>query len=132
MEKVVKMEITIPKGKERSEELREFKEEMIRAIKEAETNLENSEKSKKKGNTSDKVEREKTSAIKDIENLIVERGLKVEDLDENCFNYKEQINNLDKVWKIRELRDKIVELIYCYEVKIIAKVIIRGKKLVVN
>lgn len=111
------MEITIPKGKERSEELREFKEKMIRAIKEAESSLEVNQNNKKKDKTNDKVEREKAGAIKEIENLITERGLKFEDLDEECFNYKEQINNLDKVWKIREARDKIFEIIYRQEVK---------------
>src|SRR2546423_374113 len=113
MEKVVKMEITIPKGKDRSEELKQFREEMIKAIKEAETVLENKEKekqNKRKERSGSKIEREITSAIEEIERLMNEKGLKVQDLGEYS-NYQDQIDNLNKVWEVRELRDKVIEFV---------------------
>ncbi|CAG8788377.1 19179_t:CDS:2, partial [Racocetra persica] len=47
------------------------------------------------------------SAIETIEEAMAEKGLKIEDLGEYS-NYKELINNLDRQWKIRNLKDKIV------------------------
>jgi len=93
------MEINIPKGKERSEELKQFKEEMSRVIKEAEIVLINKEKDKesqKKQRAGSRVEREITSAIEEIERLISEKGLQAKDLGEYS-NYKEKLNELDKI-----------------------------------
>jgi len=111
MEKIIKMEITILKDKEYSEELRKFKEEMIRAIKEAEVNLEAQQKNKGKDKTNDEIELERANSIKIIERkLEKKRGLKVKDLGEYS-NYQDQIDNLNENWEVRELRNKITRLI---------------------
>ncbi|CAG8581275.1 41289_t:CDS:10 [Gigaspora margarita] len=52
----------------------------------------------------------KIRAIKVIEEAMKEKGLKAENLGEYS-NYKEQINNLDRQWKIHNLRDKIEDYI---------------------
>src|SRR6185312_2889724 len=78
------MEINIPKGKERSEELKQFREEMNRAIKEAETVLINKEKDKenqKKQRAGSRVEREIASSIEEIERLMSEKGLQAQDIE---------------------------------------------------
>lgn len=111
MEKVVKMEITIPKGKESSKELRNFKEEMIRAIKEVENKLGTTDQGSRKRNwTNDRIGREKKGAVEMIEELMAEKNLKAQDLGEYS-NYQGQIDSLNKTWEIHELRDKIMEVI---------------------
>jgi len=93
------MEINIPKGKERSEELKQFREEMNRAIKEAETVLINKEKDKenqKKQRAGSRVEREIASSIEEIERLMSEKGLQAQDLGGHS-DYKEKLNELDKI-----------------------------------
>ena len=93
LDKVWKMPITlIKKQKEHSEELREFKEEMSRAIKEAETVLINKEKDKekqKKQRAGSRVEREIANSIEEIERLMTEKGLQAQDLGEHSFSQVE-------------------------------------------
>jgi len=72
---------------------------MIKAIKETESRLkkEEEEKEKQKEQRTDlRIEKEKKYHIEEIENLITEKGIKVEELGKYS-NYKEQINNLDKI-----------------------------------
>src|SRR3954447_9561625 len=121
MKKVVEMEITIPKGKQRSEELENFKKEMVKAIKETETALTIREENKKKEredrekqNQQDRfksqLDRGREDAFKYIEKEMNEKGLKIQDLGQYS-NYQEQINNLDKVYKIRSLREEVLSSI---------------------
>jgi hypothetical protein len=111
MKKVVEMEITIPKGKNESEELKNFKEEMVKAIKETEIALkireENKRKQEKESDINSGLNRARTDAFKYIEKDMTEKGLKIQDLGQYS-NYQEQINNLDKVYKIRDLREEIL------------------------
>ncbi|MEG7978663.1 MAG: hypothetical protein NY202_01815 [Mollicutes bacterium UO1] len=90
------MPITIKrKVKEESDELKKFKEEMFKAIKEVGIILENKEKTKKKARTDASLERDRANAIEAIERELREKGLKAQDLGEYS-NYQEQINSLDK------------------------------------
>jgi curved DNA-binding protein CbpA len=96
LDKVWKMPITIKrKVKEESDELKEFKEKMLKAIKEVGVILENKEKAKKKARTDASLERDRANAIDAIERELRERNLKTQDLGE-WSNYKEQIDSLDK------------------------------------
>src|SRR4051794_18445485 len=105
------MEIVIPKGKDSSEELRSFKEEMTRAIKETEVNLGNQQKSKGKERVKSEIKSERDNAIKIIEKELGKKGsLKAENL-EKYSNYRDQIDKLSKVQEIRTLRNKIVSFI---------------------
>src|SRR6266487_4053434 len=121
MKKVVEMPITIPKGKQRSEELKNFKEEVVKAIKEAETALKIREENEKKDrenrerqNQGDRVSSQlnqvRTDAFGYIEREMTEKGLKNGDLGKYA-DYKDKINNLDKVWKIRDLREEVLNSI---------------------
>jgi len=107
MKKVVEMPITIPKGKQRSEELENFKKEMVKAIKETETALtireenekkdrENRERQNQGNRVSSQLNQVRTDAFGYIEREMTEKGLKNGDLGEYS-NYQAQINNLDKV-----------------------------------
>lgn len=107
MKKVVEMEITIPDGKSRSEELRKFKEEMVGAIKEVEKILKIREENKKRDNINSELNQARTDAFGYIEKEMSEKDLKDEDLG-LYTNYREQINNLDKVYKIRVLREEVL------------------------
>ncbi|CAI2194963.1 3106_t:CDS:2, partial [Funneliformis geosporum] len=107
-EKVVKMEINIPKGKDRSEELKSFKEEMIKAIKEAETTLRIREENKKKSEDDSELNQTRTVAFQEIEKLMNERGLKIKDLGQYS-NYQERINKLGEVERIRNFREEVLE-----------------------
>jgi hypothetical protein len=90
------MPITLKrKEKEKSDELKQFKEEMFKAIKEVGIILETKKKNKEKARVNSKIEEERTRAIAAIESLLEERGLKAESLGKYS-NYREQINNLDK------------------------------------
>ncbi|CAG8499557.1 2684_t:CDS:10, partial [Racocetra persica] len=100
-EKVVKMEITIPKGKDRSEELKNFKEEMVKAIKEAEVMLRIREENEKKNENNSELEQARTVAFQEIEKSMNERGLKVKDLGQYS-NYQERISSLGEVWEIQQ------------------------------
>jgi curved DNA-binding protein CbpA len=114
MKKVVEMPITIPKGKQRSEELENFKKEMIKVIKETETALKIREENKRKQEREDDVNsglnRARKDAFEYIEKDMTEKGLKTQDLGEYA-NYQAQINNLDKVYKIRDLREEVLSSI---------------------
>jgi hypothetical protein len=87
------MKITIPEGKKHSEELKNFKEEMFKAIEEAEIIL----KTKKNKRTNSELDKARKKALEAIEKAMTEKGLQAQDLAENYRNYQEQINNLDKV-----------------------------------
>ena len=90
------MPITIKrKVKEESDELKEFKEKMFKAIKEVGVIIETKKKNKEKARTNSSLERDRTNAIETIERELRERGLQAQDLGEYS-NYQEQINNLDK------------------------------------
>jgi len=95
-EKVVKMKITIPRGKDRSEELKKFKEEMVKAIKEAETVLKIREENKKKDENNFELNQARTVAFQEIEKSLNEKDLEVGDL-EKYSNYQERINSLGEV-----------------------------------
>jgi len=109
-EKVVKMEITIPKGKDRSEELKNFKEEMVKAIKEVETILRTREENKKKSEEDSELNQARKDAFGYIEKEMNEKGLKVEDLGEYS-NYREEINSLGEVWGIRNFREEVLSFV---------------------
>jgi len=81
LKKVWEMPITVSKSKERSNELRNFKEEMIRAIKETETFLENKQKNKEKERNDSKINQERLRAIEVIRRKISEKSLRIENLD---------------------------------------------------
>ena len=90
------MEITISKGKDRSEELKKFKEEMVKAIKEAETVLKIREENKKKDENNFELNQARTVAFQEIEKSLNEKDLEVGDL-EKYSNYQERINSLGEV-----------------------------------
>jgi hypothetical protein len=90
------MEITIPKGKDRSEELKNFKEEMIKAIKEAEVTLRIREENKKKSENDSELNQARTVAFQEIEKSMSERDVKAKDLGQYS-NYQEKINSLGEV-----------------------------------
>lgn len=110
-EKVVKMEITIPRGKDRSEELKNFKEQMVKAIKEAEVKLKIKEENKKKSEHDFELNQARTAAFGYIEKGMNEKGLKDQDLGEYA-NYQEKINSLGEVQEIRDFRDKVLDFIW--------------------
>jgi curved DNA-binding protein CbpA len=85
-------------------ELDNFREQMLAAIKKAKELYE-------MGVNNPELENARVNSIETIEKVMKKKGLKTEDLNPNYSNYKEQINNLDKVWKIRALRDKITKSI---------------------
>jgi DNA mismatch repair ATPase MutS len=90
------MEITIPKGKDRSEELKKFKEEMVKAIKETEVTLRIKEENKKKNEDDFELNQARKGAFRYIEKEMNEKGLKVKDLGQYS-NYQERINSLGEV-----------------------------------
>jgi len=90
------MEITISKGKDRSEELKKFKEEMIEAIREAENALKIREENKKRNENNSELNQTRTVAFQAIEKKMIEKGLKIQDLG-NYSNYQERINSLGEV-----------------------------------
>jgi len=90
------MEITISKGKDRSEELKKFKEEMIKAIKEAEVTLGIKEENKKKSEEDSELNQARKDAFGYIEKEMNEKDLKDEDLGQYS-NYREIINGLGEV-----------------------------------
>jgi len=102
------------KEKEHSEELKAFKEEMIKAIKEAEDKKQAEEKdreNKKKQRAASRIQEERKHKIKEIEDLITKKEIKVEELGKYS-NFKEQINNLNKIWEIRSLAEQITNYIW--------------------
>jgi curved DNA-binding protein CbpA len=112
LDKVWNMPITIIRGeKEESDELKQYKEEMIRAIKETEITLKIREENKKNDDISRKLSQARTKAFGYIEKDLNKKGLKDQDLGEYA-NYQEQMNNLDKVYKIRSLQEKILDHIF--------------------
>jgi len=80
---------------------------MIKAINEAEARKQTKEKQR----TSSRIQKERKIKIEEIENLITEKGIKVEELGKYS-NYKEQINNLNKVWEIQSLAEEIRNYIW--------------------
>lgn len=88
-------------------ELNEFKEKMIRAIRERGVQL----KAEKEAKANSDLERAKLKSIEVIEKELKDRGLKIEDLEEEYHNYKEEINSLTKKSKIRSYEDKVMEAI---------------------
>jgi len=112
LDKVWEMPITIiRKENEQSEELKIFKESMFKAINETAPILKAREKAKREKMANSELDQARKKAIEAIERSISEKGLKIENLEEKYRNYQEQINNLEKVWKIRSLRDKVKESI---------------------
>ena len=113
-EKVMKMEVkSNPRGKAGIDEseLNRFRDQMLEAVKRAKELYEATAKV-----NNPEVEQAKASAIEIIERELKNKNLKVEDLEERYRNYQEQINSLDKVWRIRSLRDKITTFIRRQEV----------------
>lgn len=53
----------------------------------------------------------RTTAIQDIEETLTKKGIKIEELDEKYRNYQDQINNLNKSWKIQSLVEDIIDSI---------------------
>jgi len=108
------MPITIVKGKkERSDELKQFKEEMIAVIRKIRKEMEEEKEKKKqekqqkeaKNQAEEQAKKERenssinraiTTAIQDIEKVMSEKEIKIEELGEYS-NYKEQINSLTRV-----------------------------------
>jgi len=88
-------------------ELNEFKEKMIKAIKEKGVQL----KAEKTAKANSDLERAKLKSIEIIEKELKDKGLKIEDLEEKYHNYKEEINSLTKKFKIRFYEDNIMEAI---------------------
>ena len=117
MEKVWNMPITIPRGKQRSKELENFREEMIKAIKEAEVALKIREENEKRNR--ENMERENKSLLDQVKVDILEwikkemnkKGLTNQDLGEYA-NYQERINSLNKIYEINGLRDEILNHIF--------------------
>ncbi|RIA89976.1 hypothetical protein C1645_824045 [Glomus cerebriforme] len=95
------MEITIPKGKDRSEELKNFKEEMVKAIKEVEIVLGVREENKKKSENDSELGQARMVAFQEIEKSMNERDLKAKDLGQYS-NYQEKINSLGEESKTRD------------------------------
>src|SRR4051794_10634014 len=103
------MPITIIRGeKEESEELKQFKVEMLQSIKKVAVIIETKKKNKDKERNSSKIVQERLKVIEIIEREISDKSLKVEDLEKKYHNFKQDINDLDKVHKIRALRDAIL------------------------
>ena len=88
-------------------ELNEFKEKMIKAIKEKGVQL----KAEKTAKANSDLERAKLKSIEIIEKELKDKGLKIEDLEEKYHNYKEEINSLTKKFKIRSYENNIMEAI---------------------
>ena len=111
-EKLCGIPITI--SGEGIEELKSFKEEMIKAVKEVEAkrSVEKEEREKKrKEKTTSKIEEAKNFAIEEIEKEMknnVYSELKVEELGEYS-NYKERINSLNRKFEISALREEVIE-----------------------
>lgn len=80
---------------------------MIKAIKEIAVIIETKEKNKKEARTNFWLEKERSEAIEETENLMAKKELKIYELGEDT-DYKEKISNSDKKWKIRALRDEII------------------------
>ncbi|CAG8660371.1 13911_t:CDS:2 [Ambispora leptoticha] len=87
---------TLPRGEDRSEELKNFKEEMIKAIKETEVTLRIRKENKKRGEVDSELNQARTVAFQEIEKSINEKDLKVEDLRQYA-NYQERINSSGEV-----------------------------------
>ena len=104
------MEITIPKGEDRSEELKQFKEEIVKVIKETEIVLRTREENKKKSEEDFELNQARTAAFQYIEKSMNEKGLKVGDL-EQYSNYQERINSLGEVEGIRSFREEVIGFI---------------------
>jgi hypothetical protein len=109
MDKVFNMPITIILGeKEESEELKNFKAEMLQAIKETEIALKIREENEKRDReniekqTKSMLEQVKDAVLGCIEIKINEKGSKIQDLGEYS-DYKERINNLNKICEIDDL-----------------------------
>lgn len=81
-------------------ELDNFKETMINAIRKRKEEW-------KTGINNPYFDKTRMRAIETIEEEMKERGLKAEDLGEYS-NYKEQINSLDRQWKVHNLKDKVL------------------------
>jgi len=105
--KVLKMPIAFNEEKKESEELKQFKEEMIVAIRKVRKKAE--EKQKKRANF--KIEEERKIKVNEIEDLMTEKEIKIEELGEYS-NYKEQISNLSKIWEIQSLAEEITHYIW--------------------
>jgi hypothetical protein len=117
MDKVFNMPITILKDKQESEELKNFKAEMLQAIKETEIALKIRAENEKRDR--ENLERQAKSMLEQVKGAIFgcielkmnEKGLKIQDLGEYA-NYQEQINNLDKICEMDNLRDKVLDHVF--------------------
>ncbi|WNE40343.1 MAG: Chaperone protein DnaJ [Mycoplasmataceae bacterium] len=109
-EKVTKMKIVASQGKNRNEELKSFKEEMIEAIKEAENFLRIKEEKKKKDENDVELNQAKTVAFQSIEKYLKDKKVKIENLGQYS-NYQEKINSLGEVWEINNFREEIISFI---------------------
>lgn len=91
-------------------ELNEFKEKMIKAIREKGAQL----KAEKIAKANSDLEKAKLKAIETIEKELEDRGLKIEGLEKEYHNYEEYrsyINSLSKKFKICSYEDEIMEAI---------------------
>src|SRR5438132_7722873 len=82
---------------------------MLQAIKETTIILEVKKKKNKEDRKNSGLSKARNKAFETIEKVMGGKKLKTQDLREYA-NYQEQINNLDKVYKIRDLRDKIYDV----------------------
>jgi len=103
-EKLVNLEILFKDGRldETNSPACMFGEEMVNAIKKRGEELRN-------GINNPYVNQGIKRAIEVIEDNLKKKNLKVEDLDEKYRNYREHINSLMKLWKIRDFRDEVIE-----------------------
>lgn len=109
-EKVWKVEIReIKDSQGKSEidtsELDKFKETMISAIRKRKEEL-------KAGINNPYVDKTRKQAIESIERELANKNLTSKGLDEKYQNYKEEVNNLPKVWQINAFRDRVIDNIW--------------------
>jgi len=113
-DKVWKMPITLSMKDniDKSEELKNFKAQMIKAIEETRIILQNKQRTEEKEEIDSRIKKARAEEIGEIEELLKRKGIKVQDLEEEYRNYREQINNLNELWKIHDLRDDVIENIW--------------------
>jgi len=112
VDKVWDMPITLEKRGEKteSEELKQFREQMIKAIQEVAIILDKKKKAENKARSDFWINKAKKTSIKIIEKWITNKDLTSQDLGEYS-DYKDKINSLDKNWEISSLQEKILKKI---------------------
>jgi len=82
---------------DKSEELKNFKAQMIKAIEETRIILQNKQRTEEKEEIDSRIKKARAEEIGEIEELLKRKGIKVQDLEEEYRNYREQINNLNEL-----------------------------------